>query len=131
MILRVGSCVISAFAAIPIFALSLVGYAEAVTGWARGEPDYFSLPVAIFLSVSAIGIVWIQSDIERRSKIARIIGGLLGAMGSLALAFFTVFFFRPVHHPDIPEVLSSTLFAIATLITGLRARYAVKVALRP
>jgi hypothetical protein len=131
LILRVASCVISVYAAVIIFAVSLAFYAGALASWAQGNLDRLTLLLGVFLSSSAIGIVVIQTNAESGTKHSRLIGGVLGGMGSLTLAYFSVYFFSPVlQHLDASAAVTAAFFALSTFVTVLRTYYALSVALR-
>ena len=96
LIVRIASCVISACAAVPIFAISLAAYAGSLAEWGRGNPYKESVLLGLFLSVSAIGIVAIQTNVERSRRTALIVGAVVGGMGSLTLTLFTVGSLNPI-----------------------------------
>jgi len=129
LILRIASCVISAYAAVLIFAISLAAYAGGLAEWGRGNPYKETLLLGIFLSVSAIGIVAIQTNVDRSRKTALIVGALVGGMGSLALVSFAVGCLNPITRIlDPSNAVEAIIFALATLVTILRTRHFLRMA---
>jgi len=132
LILRIASCVISVCSAVIIFAVSLPFYAEGLAEWGDGDPYKATLLLGLFVSASAIGIVAIQTNVERSTKKVLVIGGVVGGMGSLTLALFTAASFNPVIRLLNPSnAFEAIFFALATLITVLRTSYVLRIALRP
>jgi hypothetical protein len=129
LILRIASWVISAYAAVVIFAISLVAHAEGLAEWAHGNPYKETLLLGLFLSVSAIGIAAIQTNLEHSKRTALIIAAVSGGMSSLTLTVFTVGSLNPIARILNPSnAVEAIVLALATLVTSLRTRSIIKMA---
>jgi hypothetical protein len=129
LIVHIASWVISAYAAVVIFAISLAAYADGSAEWAHGNPYKETLLLGLFLSVSAIGIVAIQTNVERSRTTVLIVGAVVGGMGSLTLTVFTVGSLNPIVRILNPSnAVEAIILALATLVTILRTRSVIKMA---
>ncbi len=129
LIVRVASCVISGYAAVVIFAISLAAYSEGSAEWAHGNPYKETLLLGLFLTFSAIGIVAVQTNVERSRRTALIVGAVVGGMGSLTLTLFTVGSLNPIVRILNPSnAVEAIILALATLVTILRTHSVIKMA---
>jgi len=121
LILRIASCFVSGCAAIMIFAISLPAYAEALAEWGQGNSYGQTLLLGLFLSVSAIGLVIIQTNFEHGASKILIARVVVGGMGSITLAVFTIGSFNPVTRIlDLSNAVEASFFALATVVTVMR-----------
>jgi hypothetical protein len=121
LILRLASRIVSGCAAIMIFAISLPAYAGALAEWERGNSYGQTLLLGLFLSVSAIGIVIIQANFEHDARKVLIARVVVGGMGSITLAVFTIGSFNPVTRIlDLSNAVEASFFALATVVTVMR-----------
>jgi hypothetical protein len=130
LMLRIVGVTVSGCGAILLFAVSVMSYAFAFGAWAHGSLDGLSLIIGPALTLAAIGTVAIQTSAGRMSKKLRIICGVLGGMGSLSLAYFSLysvnFFKTGILHIEHSAVAAGLFFAAATIVTTLRTNFVLR-----